>query len=165
MITIFTKVQDIIMRNILPLCLLIILGIIGQDAFARGGGKIVGQVNDSETGEPLVGCNILIEGTLLGAATDEEGYFMVLDVPPGTYDVSAVMIGYVKDMKKDVKVVSTLTVKLAFSVQSQVLNTSETITVEAYKIPLVQKDLTYKVQAATSDRGGRYGIRPHPFSR
>jgi hypothetical protein len=146
------------MRKILPVFLLIILAIIGQDLFARGGGKIVGQVFDAETGEPLAGSNIIIEGTLLGAATDEEGYFIILDVPAGTYDVSAVMIGYVKDMRQGVKVISTLTVKLEFSVKSQVLNASETITVEAYKIPLVQKDLTYKVQAVTSEEVGRLPV-------
>jgi len=146
------------MRKILPVFLLIILAILGQDLFARGGGKIVGQVFDAETGDPLAGCNIIIEGTLLGAATDEEGYFIILDVPAGTYDVSALMIGYVKDMRQGVKVVSTLTVKLDFSVKTQVLNSTEAITVEAYKVPLVQKDLTYTVQAVTNDEVGRLPI-------
>jgi hypothetical protein len=38
-------------------------------------GKIAGIVTDAETGEPLPGANVLIEGTALGAATNADGYF------------------------------------------------------------------------------------------
>jgi outer membrane receptor protein involved in Fe transport len=127
----------------------IILLTYSQILFAIGEGKIVGQVFDGETNRPLAGCNILIEGTQLGAAADEDGYFMVLNVPPGTYDISAEMIGYVKDVKQGVKVISDRTVKIEFMPKPEVL-TGETITVEAFRNPLVQKDLTYKIQAVTS---------------
>jgi len=128
----------------------IVLFAASQLVFAVGEGKIVGQVFDSETNEPLAGCNILIEGTQLGAAADEDGYFMILNVPPGTYDISAEMIGYIKDVKQGVKVISDRTIKLEFLPKPEVL-TGETITVEAYKNPLVQKDLTYKIQAVTAE--------------
>ena len=138
---------------VLPLLILISW----QGLLALGGGKIVGQVNDGDSGEPLAGCNIIVEGTLLGAATDEEGYFMILDVPPGTYDVSAMMVGYVTDVKQNVKIVSSLTVTLEFNPRQEIL-TGETITVEDYRVPLVQKDLTYKVQAVTAEEVGRIPI-------
>jgi len=53
-------------------------------------GKIVGQVVDAETGEPLPGANIQIEGTPMGAATDEDGQFLIINVPVGTYTVEVV---------------------------------------------------------------------------
>ncbi len=144
------------MNRIIPVLLLVFV-ISCQSLFAVGGGKIVGQVRDDDTGEALAGCNIIVEGTLLGAASDEDGYFMILDVPPGTYDVSAIMVGYVKDVKQAVKIVSSLTVTLEFNPRQEIL-TGETITVEEYKVPLVQKDLTYKVQAVTSEELGRIPI-------
>jgi outer membrane receptor protein involved in Fe transport len=121
-----------------------------QNLHALGEGKIVGQIFDGETGEPLAGCNVLIEGSQLGAAADEDGYFFILNVPPGTYNVAVEMIGYVKDVKQGVKVISNRTIKLEFRPKPDVL-TSETITVEAYRNPLIQKDLTYKIQAVTAE--------------
>ncbi|MFC1569329.1 substrate-binding domain-containing protein [bacterium] len=48
-------------------------------------GKIAGTVTDKETGEPLPGANVVIEGTSLGAAADIEGQFSILHVPPQEY--------------------------------------------------------------------------------
>ncbi|MBK7980439.1 MAG: carboxypeptidase-like regulatory domain-containing protein [Ignavibacteriae bacterium] len=45
-------------------------------------GKISGVIKDSQTGEPLIGANILIEGTNLGAATDVNGNYVILNIPP-----------------------------------------------------------------------------------
>ena len=54
--------------------------------FAQGGrGKIRGVVTDQETGEVLVGANVSIEGTSLGASTDLNGVYVVLAIPTGTY--------------------------------------------------------------------------------
>ncbi len=57
-------------------------------------GRITGRVVDVETGEPLIGANVMIEGTDLGAAADAKGNFVVLYVPAGTYEVSASYISY-----------------------------------------------------------------------
>jgi hypothetical protein len=48
-------------------------------------GKIAGKVTDSRTNEPVVGANVVVEGTTMGAATDFEGFFTILNIPPGTY--------------------------------------------------------------------------------
>jgi hypothetical protein len=57
-------------------------------------GKIKGKVTDRETGEPLPGANVLIVGTTFGAASDFDGEFVILNVPPGVYTVKATFIGY-----------------------------------------------------------------------
>ncbi|HGY54193.1 MAG TPA: TonB-dependent receptor [Caldithrix abyssi] len=129
---------------------LIFLLLTVHSLFAIGEGKIVGQVLDKESGDPLPGCNIVVEGTLLGASADEDGFFIILNVPPGTYNVSAQMVGYVTDMRENVKVLSNRTIKLNFELSVQAIE-GEAITVEAYKNPLVQKDLTYKIQAVTAE--------------
>jgi len=54
--------------------------------------SIVGVVNDGKT--PLEGANIVVAGTELGAVSDNVGSYVVLNIPPGTYDVTASFIGY-----------------------------------------------------------------------
>lgn len=63
-------------------------------AIAGSTGKIAGRVVDVQTKEPLIGANVLVVGTTLGAATDLEGYFTILNVPPGTYTLRATFVGY-----------------------------------------------------------------------
>ena len=57
-------------------------------------GKITGTVTDATTGESLIGVNVIVEGTMLGAASDIEGYFVILNVSPGKYNLKASYIGY-----------------------------------------------------------------------
>ncbi len=52
-------------------------------AFSGTTGKIAGTVKDAKTGEPLPSANVVIEGTTLGAATNPDGYFAILNIPPG----------------------------------------------------------------------------------
>ncbi|MGA2624800.1 MAG: TonB-dependent receptor [Bacteroidota bacterium] len=68
---------------------------------AQNTGKISGMVKDAKTGEPLVGCNVTVVGTLLGASTDPEGSYYILNVPPGKYDLQASIIGYQKMVQRD----------------------------------------------------------------
>ena len=62
--------------------------------FAGTTGKITGRVTDKETGEALFGASVRVEGTTLGSATDIDGYYVILNVPPGVHSVIASMIGY-----------------------------------------------------------------------
>ncbi|MFN3694815.1 MAG: carboxypeptidase-like regulatory domain-containing protein, partial [Ignavibacterium sp.] len=43
-------------------------------------GKINGYVRDAETGEELIGANVIIEGTTMGAATNIDGYYVITNV-------------------------------------------------------------------------------------
>ena len=55
--------------------------------------KLAGVVTDAD-GNALVGANVVVEGTNLGAATDELGRYYILDVPVGNYTMRAEYIGY-----------------------------------------------------------------------
>jgi TonB-dependent receptor len=69
-----------------------------QDEPERGGsGRIIGVITDHTTGEPLIGANIMLEGTSLGAATDLDGTYIINLVPEGTYTVLIRYIGYEDD--------------------------------------------------------------------
>src|SRR5690606_41750088 len=58
------------------------------------GGKISGKVTEKGTGEPMPGVNIILLGTEMGAATDFNGEYFILNIPPGTYELKASTIGY-----------------------------------------------------------------------
>ncbi|MFN3693471.1 MAG: carboxypeptidase-like regulatory domain-containing protein, partial [Ignavibacterium sp.] len=65
-------------------------------AFAGTTGKITGKVTDEQTGEPVVGANVVVEGTFLGAAADLDGFYSIGNVPPGTYRLIVSAVGYQK---------------------------------------------------------------------
>src|SRR3990172_2965014 len=56
--------------------------------------KVEGTVRDKDTGQPLVGAQVLIEGTRLGNVTNSDGYYFILNVPPGQRDITFSFTGY-----------------------------------------------------------------------
>jgi len=112
-------------------------------------GKIEGVIKDKESGEPLPGVNIIIEGTTMGAATNMQGYYFIINVPVGTYTLTASMMGYHSSTVKNVKVSIDLTSSINFALVSAVLEMGEvTITAER---PLVQKEVTSSLHVATAE--------------
>ena len=63
-------------------------------AWAGNTGKITGRVVDERTAEPLAFATVIVEGTNFGAATDMNGDYYILNVPPGTHVVRASIVGY-----------------------------------------------------------------------
>jgi len=57
-------------------------------------GQITGRVTDIETGNALPGANIFLKGTSIGTASNIDGNYIISNVPPGRYDVTARYIGY-----------------------------------------------------------------------
>jgi hypothetical protein len=70
----------------------------------RESGTIVGTVVDHRSGESLYSVNIVIDGTYLGAATNLDGYYSILNVPAGIYGLKASMIGYAPQRRDSVLV-------------------------------------------------------------
>lgn len=111
-------------------------------AFSATVGKITGRVVDKETGDPLPGCNIIISGTTMGAATDIDGYYIIINVPPGGYSVKASMIGYQQIQQNDVSVSMDKTTTVNFELYVEAIE-GETVEIVAER-PLVEKDVTVK---------------------
>ena len=57
-------------------------------------GTVAGRVTDTDTGDPLVGANVTVMGTNLGAATDINGEYSIGNVPAGAQRLKADYIGY-----------------------------------------------------------------------
>ena len=62
--------------------------------FSQTTGKISGSVTDRINVEPLPGANIYLENTSFGTASDANGNFTIINIPPGKYTLKADMIGY-----------------------------------------------------------------------
>ena len=122
------------------LILIILWGSLPQ-LYAGTTGKISGRILDATTGDPLAGANILLEGTSLGAAANLDGYYVILNVPPGNYTMKASMIGYSTYTIINVRVNIDLTSTVNFNMQSTVVSISGEVTVVAER-PVVQKDIS-----------------------
>lgn len=71
--------------------LLVLVGV--QQHFAQISTEIYGRVTD-EKGEPLVGVSVYLENTTLGAQTDDDGNYEIINVAPGSYNIIASYLGF-----------------------------------------------------------------------
>lgn len=134
------------------LCLLFI----GVFLFAADFGRITGRVINTETGEPLIGADVIVEGTELGAATDENGEYTVLYVPVGTYGVVASYISYDPYTFTNVVVNADQTTLLNFRLRPTVIEV-QGITAVAER-PMVVISQTQTGRAVTSQEMERLPV-------
>jgi len=135
------------LMKILPV--LILVSALSLPLLADTAGKLAGSIVDKETGEVLPGANVLIDGTNLGGASDEEGEFYILNIPPGHYTITIVYVGYHNFVIQNVLIRSDLTTALKVEMDSETIETP-TITVVA-KRELIQKDLTSTRRVTTRE--------------
>jgi outer membrane receptor protein involved in Fe transport len=111
-------------------------------ALAVGGttGKIAGRIQSSESAEALVGVSVLIEGTSIGASSDVDGNFTIMNIPPGSYSVVASGVGFQKKRFTNVKVSVDFTTRLDIRLSTDVI-ALETVEIQA-EAPMIRRDLT-----------------------
>jgi hypothetical protein len=112
-------------------------------------GKLRGTVTDKESGEPLIGANVTIEGTSLGASSDLNGEYIILSVPPGTYTVKASYIGYSPYTISNIRISSNITMNQDFALSSTAIQV-EAVEVVAQR-PLIQRNTTNTVRVSTQE--------------
>jgi hypothetical protein len=112
-------------------------------------GRISGKVTDLETGEPLIGANVLVVGTSFGAATDVNGEYLIINLSAGTVEVKCSYIGYQSITQSDVRVTTGLTNELDFQLPAEGVSVADVVVIA--ERPLIQKDNTNKIRTTTSD--------------
>lgn len=117
---------------------LIVIILLAFNAYAGITGKIAGRITDQETGAPLPGANIMLEGTMLGTAAGNDGSFVILNIPPGIYSIKATMMGYTPVTVEGVRVKIDLTTNVDFELPMEVLE-GESVTIVATR-KLIQED-------------------------
>lgn len=90
-------------------------------------GSITGKVLDAKTSEPIIGANVVIEGTTVGAATDLEGGFRINSVKPGTYTLVVSFITYKTQTLNDVVVESGKVTSLEIPLPEEVSELAEVV--------------------------------------
>lgn len=119
-------------------------------------GKLSGRVFDQSTDDPLVGANVIIEGTTMGASTDQDGYYFIINVPPGVYSVSVSYIGYEKVTISEVIVMVDRTTSIDFALAVTAIAGKE-VTVVAQR-PIIDRDVTGSALNLDADYIGRSPI-------
>ncbi|MDZ7724245.1 MAG: carboxypeptidase-like regulatory domain-containing protein [candidate division KSB1 bacterium] len=119
---------------------ILVLTVFPLDNYAATTGKIAGKVIDKNTQEPLPGANVVIEGTKMGAATDLEGEYFIINVQPGIYAVRATMMGYTVVTKTNVRVAVDQTTTIDFELEPTVIE-GQQISIVSER-PVVDKDIT-----------------------
>ena len=112
-------------------------------------GKLAGTIKDSQTGEALVGANVIIEGTNFGAATNVNGEYVILNISPGKYNVKFSFIGYETTIMQDVSITVDQTTILQIVLNPQTIQVDEVIVTA--RTPLIQKDVTSSISVITRE--------------
>ena len=107
-------------------------------------GKITGVVTDAQTMEPLIGVTVAVMGTNLGAITDEDGHYIILNVPVGTYSLRLSAVGFAELEVSNVHVSADLATYQDHELSSEATDLGKTIRVVAER-PMVIKDKTTTV--------------------
>ncbi|MFZ5519262.1 MAG: TonB-dependent receptor [Candidatus Zhuqueibacterota bacterium] len=119
-------------------------------AFAQTTGKISGAVTDAQTGDPLPGASVLVEGTSLGAATAMDGEFFIINVPPGTYTLIVRMMGYETLKYENLQVSVNRTTFAGMKLKTTVIE-GDVVVIQAERT-VVKKDQTSSVRNVSSEQ-------------
>lgn len=128
--------------------LLIFLYVISSTPLFAQTGKLTGTVKDN-TGEPLIGANVMIEGTTIGAATDIEGHYNIINIRTGIYTVKFRFIGYQTNIISNVHISPDQTTKLDATLKTEAIEGEEVLIVA--KKPLVEYNQTSSVTSMNKD--------------
>src|ERR1035437_5384923 len=120
--------------------------------YAGETGKLAGKVTEKETGQPLMGANVVIisrwvEGTEeklkypLGGSSNKNGEYFIINIPPGLYNVRVTSIGYQQELITKTEINVDKTTRLDIKMISTVIMGQEVI-VTAYSPQKIEIDLT-----------------------
>ncbi|NOY60553.1 MAG: TonB-dependent receptor [Calditrichaeota bacterium] len=108
---------------------------------------IKGRVLDQQTKVGLIGANVMICGTAMGAATDMDGYFRIPKVPVGRYDIKVMYIGYKSRIIPEILVGSAKEIVQIIELEENIIQ-GETIVVT----PIIEKNKPINSMTTVSAR-------------
>lgn len=90
-------------------------------------GHIAGRVVDAETGEPVVGANVVVAGSVRGAAADTNGAFVIRSLPPGEYTLFISAVSYARKVMTGVIVEADVTSRIDVGLASEAIVAQEVV--------------------------------------
>lgn len=125
-------------RELLP-GLALLLTVLPLTAVAGTTGKISGVVRDAAR-QPVIGANVAVVGAPLGAATDADGRYVIVNVPAGSWTVKVSMVGYRPTTVTGIAVSADLTTKIDVVLTEEAVQIQEVVV--SAKRPVVDLNLT-----------------------
>ncbi len=113
--------------------------------------KLEGVVRDADTGQPLAGVQVVVEGTRLGNVTNNDGYYFILNVSPGRRGVTFSYTGYQKTTVANQLLLAGQTMTVDCNLSSTVVQL-EGIVIEGQNDILIPRDNTASKQRITSEK-------------
>ena len=110
--------ERFVLFALLTACLLVVPGV--------GAQQVTGRVVDQQTGEPIAAVQVFIPGAGIGALSQQNGRYLLLNVPAGTYTLSAQRIGY-REQTAEITVAAGATVVRDFALSEEALGLDEII--------------------------------------
>ncbi len=116
--------------------------------FAATTGKLTGRITNKAR-QPLLGANVFLVGTTLGAVSDLDGYYTILNVPPAQYQVRFTYIGHKTTMVNNLLITSGQTTTQDIQLEESVIE-GESVQIVAQR-PIVETNLTSSMSTVTSE--------------
>ncbi|MGB2869523.1 MAG: TonB-dependent receptor [Bacteroidota bacterium] len=131
--------------RVIGISIILLMGL-SHSALTQGKGKIGGTVTDAESKERLPFVNLTIEGTAIGAISDLDGRYYIINVSPGTYTIAASLIGYGKVRVENVEVHSDRTTTIDITLSTKDIKLGEVVIVAS--APVIQRDVSNSQEVA-----------------
>lgn len=112
-------------------------------------GKISGRVIDAETGMELPGASVRVDGTTMGNMAGPDGSYYIINIPPGTYSITASLIGYISVTMQDVQVISDRTSEVTFKLKASAVEV-EGVVVKGER-EVIERDVTASVRTISTE--------------
>ena len=125
--------------------------------FAQQTGSISGKITDKSNNEELIGANVLIVGTTIGASTDIDGTFNIKNLSEGNYTIKVSYISYNSVTVNNVVVKPGVSTNIDIALESTATELQEVlVTAEALKnteanVLKIQKNSSSIVDGVSSE--------------
>ena len=134
---VMSKIRQIIIGSIGLICCSL-----SEVIPANASGKVSGFVRDKETGLPLPGAAVIVQNTTFGATADKQGVYTINNLPAGTYNLRATMIGYIPVKVTEVEIKTGLNTPVPFDLTAHTLLVEKEIIITAPRIKIYRDELS-----------------------
>ncbi|MGA7305631.1 MAG: TonB-dependent receptor [Rhodothermales bacterium] len=143
-VVVISTARRTVRKSFLPL-----LFVLAGTTVALGQGKLAGRVQDSRTGEPLIGVNVFVDETQQGTVTDVDGNYILLNLRPSEYTIRYSYIGYETRRVEGIRIVTDQTTRYDVQLSEETIEGQEVV-IQAER-PLIQRDLTASKKTVLAD--------------
>ncbi|UCG60340.1 MAG: von Willebrand factor type A domain-containing protein [Candidatus Zixiibacteriota bacterium] len=123
--------------------------------YAGSTGKIVGTITDAETGDPVIGASVMLDGTRRGAMTDFDGNYVIANVKPGTYSVRISHLDYATVTVTDVIVKADMNTEVSYQLEKKVSDLDVEISVRDKRDILQIREVSNEITISREAIQGR----------